>query len=192
MRRCGAVPRRRRSAGPAAARLAPRGTGDDLRERRGRAGRRPEQQRRPVRTGAGAQDRSTRPRGSTRVRLAQSGAYLADADAALTWAATREWAARGQGRRTHDHASIPTALPREFRRRMLGRIIRKLATEGAGELRGRQRDRLLRCSREGKTATLRGVLCRRRRAAGDFAKAPKRSARPAPPHGGQRGCAGLG
>jgi tRNA(Ile)-lysidine synthase len=91
--------------------------------------------------------------------IARSAAYLAAADAALDWATKAEWA-----RIVHErHGAIsfrPRDLPAEIVRRLVARAVRRLATEGEGELRGADLDRLLASLAAGDTATLRGVLCR--------------------------------
>ncbi|MEO7564731.1 MAG: ATP-binding protein, partial [Sphingomicrobium sp.] len=105
--------------------------------------------------------------------VAASASHLADADAALNWAARREWdrAATVDGGRI---ALDPTGLPREIRRRLVSRAITGLASEGGGAaLRGSQTDRLLAALASGKKATLRGVACSGG-ATWIFAKAPVR------------------
>ena len=105
--------------------------------------------------------------------LAHSAASLASADLALDWAAAREW------ERSVEHAEQkityrPGMAPQEIRRRIVGRAIAMLASEGdASLLRGREIDQLLEaCAREGRrrfaasaaTAGRRGRSSRRRRA----------------------------
>lgn len=108
--------------------------------------------------------------------IAASAAHLADADAALTWAANREWKRAA----TIDNGKIildPAGLPREIRRRLLSRAISSLASEGGGAaLRGRQSDRLLAALAAGQKATLRGVSCNGGKT-WTFAKAPARKAK---------------
>jgi len=61
------------------------------------------------------------------------------------------------------HRSItyrPSDAPVEIVRRIVGRAIRKLATEGEFESRGAEISRLISTLGDGGTATLRGVLCR--------------------------------
>jgi tRNA(Ile)-lysidine synthase len=105
--------------------------------------------------------------------LAASAANLAQADAALSWATTREWKASVS---IGDAGIVyrATDAPREIRRRIVRRAILALATEGAGaDLRGRELDRVLNALATGGRATLRGVLC----AGGTewrFARAPAR------------------
>jgi len=54
----------------------------------------------------------------------------------------------------------PVDTPREIRRRIIRRAILGLATEGGGaELRGREIDQIIVALRNGRRATLRGVLC---------------------------------
>jgi tRNA(Ile)-lysidine synthase len=89
--------------------------------------------------------------------VAASAAHLAQADAALRWATDLEW----KRNVTAAGGSIvyrPDA-PREIRRRVIHRAILALATEGAGELRGREIDQVIGALRTGRRATLRGVLC---------------------------------
>ena len=92
--------------------------------------------------------------------VAQAAANLADADAALDWAAGEEWKVATQEKR----GSIlyrPSGAPAEIVRRIVSRAVRKLATEGdPRELRGPEVSRLVSALSEGGTATLRGVLCR--------------------------------
>ena len=91
--------------------------------------------------------------------IAQSASHLAEADAALQWAATLEWQ-RGVRESGGEIAYTPTDAPREIRRRIIRRAILSLATEGRGaELRGRELDKLLAALVNGRRATLRGVLC---------------------------------
>lgn len=90
---------------------------------------------------------------------ARSASHLAEADLALDWAMRREWQ-----RAAHEKRGLityrPGDAPGEIRRRIVARALRKLATEGDGELRGAELDRLLDVLSEGGSATLRGVLCR--------------------------------
>jgi tRNA(Ile)-lysidine synthase len=91
--------------------------------------------------------------------VAHSAAILADADAALDWAAKIEWDDCVQEKR----GSViyrPSDAPHEIVRRVVGRAIRKLATEGEFEPRGAELSRLVSTLLEGGTGTLRGVLCR--------------------------------
>jgi tRNA(Ile)-lysidine synthase len=91
--------------------------------------------------------------------LARSAAHLAEADAALHWAAGLEWK-RAVSQERAQLVYTPSEAPREIRRRIIRRAIMSLATEGAGaELRGRELDQLLAALRTGRRATLRGVLC---------------------------------
>ncbi len=91
--------------------------------------------------------------------IARSAANLADADAALEWAASNEWR---QG--VHEKNDVifykPAGAPAEILRRIVGRAVRKLANEGDGELRGRELDHLLSTLGQGGEATLRGVRCK--------------------------------
>ncbi|HEY8434100.1 MAG TPA: tRNA lysidine(34) synthetase TilS [Sphingomicrobium sp.] len=106
--------------------------------------------------------------------LAASAAHLAQADAALHWATDLEW-------KHHVTAGGGSIVyrpdgPREIRRRVIRRAILALATEGGGELRGREIDQVIGALRTGRRATLRGVLC----VGGPewrFSRAPARRAR---------------
>jgi len=106
--------------------------------------------------------------------VARSAANLAEADAALDWAAKLEWTRAVEERRDLIRYS-PRDVPAELVRRIVTRAIRKLANEGGAELRGAEIDRLLQSLAEGESATLRGVLCRGG-AEWRFTKAPPRSA----------------
>ena len=89
---------------------------------------------------------------------AQSAANLADADAALEWAAGAEWDEHVQEKRssiTYRRSDAPS----EIVRRIVVRAIRKLATEGDRDPRGAELSRLISTLSNGETATLRGVLC---------------------------------
>ena len=90
--------------------------------------------------------------------ISRSAANLADADMALEWAASIEWR---QSVKEHQGAISfrPGDVPIEIVRRIVARVIRKLATEGESELRGKELDRLLEELADGGTATIRGVLC---------------------------------
>jgi tRNA(Ile)-lysidine synthase len=91
--------------------------------------------------------------------VAQSANHLADADLAIHWATSMEWkrAVRQDG---PELVYTPTDAPREIRRRIVRRIILRVATEGGGaELRGRELDQVIAALRTGRRATLRGVLC---------------------------------
>ncbi|HET6536388.1 MAG TPA: tRNA lysidine(34) synthetase TilS [Sphingomicrobium sp.] len=104
--------------------------------------------------------------------VAASAANLADADEALDWAVVLEWT-RSVSVADEAIAYRPSGTPPEIRRRIVRRAILALATEGEGELRGRELDQLLATLAAGRTGTLRGVLC----SGGDawrFAKAPPR------------------
>jgi tRNA(Ile)-lysidine synthase len=102
-----------------------------------------------------------------------SAAHLAEADAALDWAAGQEW----NQAVVSDGSEIVYKTgdaPREIRRRIARRAVLELASEGGGaDLRGRELDQLLEALAAGRSATLRGVLC----SGGKqwrFAKAPAR------------------
>jgi tRNA(Ile)-lysidine synthase len=90
--------------------------------------------------------------------LARSAAHLADADDALEWAARAEWkhAVRERFGTIIYHSD---EAPAEIVRRIVARIIRKLATEGDTEPRGRELDRLLDELHDGEQLTIRGVRC---------------------------------
>lgn len=107
--------------------------------------------------------------------LAASAGHLADADAAIGWATALVWR-RGVQRNGDILQFQPRGIPREIRRRVIARAIASLASEGAaGELRGREVDRLLVELSAGRKATLRGVLC----SGGEqwrFQRAPARAA----------------
>ena len=91
--------------------------------------------------------------------IARSAAHLAEADAALDWAARVEWDRSVRSKK--DVISFrPAGQPSDILRRIVARALRKLATEGGAELRGAELDRLLATLSEGGTATLRGVMCR--------------------------------
>jgi tRNA(Ile)-lysidine synthase len=104
--------------------------------------------------------------------VALSATNLAQADAALQWAAEQEWkraVTNGGGQLVYR----PTDAPREIRRRIARRAILSLATEGSGDLRGPALEKVLVTLATGRKATLRGVLC----VGGPqwrFAKAPPR------------------
>ena len=110
--------------------------------------------------------------------LATSATNLAQADAALQWATTQEWN-RGVSNGGGNIIYQPGSAPREIRRRIAGRAVMQLATEGKGvALRGPELERLLNVLAKGGKATLRGVLC----SGGKewrFNKAPQRKERPA-------------
>ena len=91
--------------------------------------------------------------------VALSAANLAEADAALDWAARAEWdqcVHENHRSITYRHSDAPT----EIVRRIVGRAIRKLATEGEYEPRGAEISRLISTLADGGKATLRGVVCR--------------------------------
>jgi tRNA(Ile)-lysidine synthase len=90
--------------------------------------------------------------------IARSAANLADADAALDWAVKNEWR-HAVRERAGAIAFHPAELPAEIVRRIVARAVRKLATEGDPELRGREIDQLLSVLSSGEEATLRGVRC---------------------------------
>jgi tRNA(Ile)-lysidine synthase len=90
--------------------------------------------------------------------VARSARILADADAALDWAMKVEWDRSVQERREeirYRRGDVPV----EIVRRIVGRAVGKLASEGDRELRGPELDRLIANLSRGETATIRGVLC---------------------------------
>ncbi|MBA3576404.1 MAG: tRNA lysidine(34) synthetase TilS [Sphingomonas sp.] len=109
------------------------------------------------------------------VAIARSAGNLAAADSALMWATGQEWEARVSW--TDDEIVYRPRGPLEIRRRIVGRALAALASEGGAEdLRGRELDRLLVELVNGGKATLRGVLC----SGGEtwrFTPAPKRRKR---------------
>ncbi|CAN5170552.1 MAG: tRNA lysidine(34) synthetase TilS [Pseudomonadota bacterium] len=109
------------------------------------------------------------------VAIARSAGNLAAADSALMWATGQEWEARVSW--TGDEIAYRPRAPLEIRRRIVGRALAALASEGGAEdLRGRELDRLLVELVNGGKATLRGVLC----SGGEtwrFTPAPKRRKR---------------
>jgi tRNA(Ile)-lysidine synthase len=90
--------------------------------------------------------------------VARSADHLADADEGLRWAAEIEWR-RGVDERRDRIAYRPHDAPYEILRRIVGRTLRKLSTEGEGDPRGGELDRLLVTLQQGGTSTLRGVRC---------------------------------
>ena len=90
--------------------------------------------------------------------LARSAAHLADAEDALDWAMKNAWK-HSVHERFGTTTYSPGDAPAEIVRRTVARIVRKLATEGDPELRGREIDHLLGELREGRDATIRGVHC---------------------------------
>jgi tRNA(Ile)-lysidine synthase len=82
---------------------------------------------------------------------AHSAAALAEAEAALDWAADRLWAERA-----HGSALDPAGLPPELRRRL---VLRMLAAMGGPAPRGEAVGRLLATLDAGGTATLAGARC---------------------------------
>jgi tRNA(Ile)-lysidine synthase len=117
--------------------------------------------------------------------LATSAAHLAQADGALRWATDLEWQ-RGVAAAGGAIVYRPTDAPREIRRRIVRRAVLALATEGSGELRGREIDQVIAALRTGRRATLRGVLC----SGGPewrFTRAPARRAQPLAEAGAVKG-----
>ena len=107
------------------------------------------------------------------LQVAASATHLAQADAALQWATTREWQ-RGVTTSGGEIVYRPADAPLEIRRRIVRRAVLALANEGQGvDLRGRELQQLLATLTKGRKATLRGVLC----SGGDewrFSRAPAR------------------
>lgn len=90
--------------------------------------------------------------------VGRSASHLASADSALQWASDREWRARVT--ETSNLIAYRPEAPGEIRRRIIGRAVATLASEGPGDaLRGRELDQLMETLSEGGKATLRGVLC---------------------------------
>ena len=106
------------------------------------------------------------------VALAASAAHLCQADEALDWAVDQEWHRAVTGGAA-EIVYRPSDAPPEIRRRIIRRAVLTLATEGEGELRGREIDQLLGTLTNGGKATLRGVLCSGG-AEWRFSKAPQR------------------
>jgi tRNA(Ile)-lysidine synthase len=90
--------------------------------------------------------------------LARSAAHLSDAQTALEWAARQEWKQNARERTGAIHYR-PNGAPHEILRRVASRAVRKLASEGDPELRGRELDQLLTALASGDRVTIRGVLC---------------------------------
>ena len=105
--------------------------------------------------------------------VAHSATILAEADVALEWAAKAEWE-RNVAERRGRIIYRPSGAPAEIVRRIVGRAIRKLATEGEFEPRGAELTRLVSTLTDGGSATLRGVLCDGR-ADWTFIPAPNRT-----------------
>lgn len=104
--------------------------------------------------------------------IARSAAHLADADAALDWAAQAEWKLNIDVR----HGAIayrPGHAPNEIIRRIVAKAVRRLATEGETEFRGRELDQVLEALMSGGVATVRGVRCEGGRE-WRFTQAPRR------------------
>jgi tRNA(Ile)-lysidine synthase len=90
--------------------------------------------------------------------VARSAGNLADADTALDWAARLEW--KSAVREKHGTVVyLPNDTPTEIVRRVIGKAVRRLATEGEPELRGRELDQVLQTLRDRGVATIRGVRC---------------------------------
>lgn len=104
--------------------------------------------------------------------IAASAGFLAEADAALDWAADQEWV-RSVSEWGGEILYSPQA-PAEIQRRILARVIAMLGSEGdILNLRGKELDRLLAALTADERVTIRGVYC----AGGEkwrFSKAPQR------------------
>lgn len=90
--------------------------------------------------------------------IARSAAHLADADTALEWAAQAQWKSAAE-EKNGGIVYRPGDTPSEIERRIVGKAVRRLATEGEADLRGREIDQLLQTLRSGGVATIRGVRC---------------------------------
>lgn len=90
--------------------------------------------------------------------VTRSAAHLADGDIALDWATQREWKSAVHEKRDAI-AYVPTDAPREIVRRVIAKAVRRLATEGEPELRGRELDQLFETLMKGQVSTIRGVRC---------------------------------
>jgi tRNA(Ile)-lysidine synthase len=91
--------------------------------------------------------------------LGASAANLREADAALDWAAAREWE-RAVSEAAGEIVYRPDSAPPEIQRRIVMRAVAALATEGhPAQFRGRELDRLLTSLTSGEQSTLRGVRC---------------------------------
>lgn len=90
--------------------------------------------------------------------IVRSAANLADAELALEWAADAEWSWAVRESR-EEIVYRPTEAPAEIQRRLVARAVCTLATEGDAELRGPEVDRLIEALQDGRTVTIRGVLC---------------------------------
>ena len=94
------------------------------------------------------------------IALASSASHLAASDAALEWTVGKVWE-KDVTVGKEEILYRPGDAPDEIRRRVLTRILQRLATEGdASELRGAELANLLEKLDEGGQATLRGVLCK--------------------------------
>ncbi len=107
--------------------------------------------------------------------LAGSAAHLADADAALDWAARREWA-EAVSREGLGVTYRPRA-PRAIALRVLARIVHELDGE---EVRGSALARLFDALRAGQTASIGNLVARATHEGWSFTRAPKRRAAPTP------------
>lgn len=108
-------------------------------------------------------------------RLALAAANLRHAEAALEWAADREWAARGEAGAAGVRIDC-AGLPYELRRRLVARAVRAVRTAAGIESPWREAgvDRLVALLDSGRGATLAGVAASIRGDGWRF--------RPAPPH----------
>ncbi|WP_066721430.1 tRNA lysidine(34) synthetase TilS [Sphingomonas pituitosa] len=103
-------------------------------------------------------------------RLARAAANLREAEAALAWAAEREWGARAHAAQGQVSLNL-TDLPRELRRRLVARALKTV--NDAPPPRGSGLDRLIAAVDAGQVATLAGVVVR---------PGPRWRFAPAPPH----------
>jgi tRNA(Ile)-lysidine synthase len=92
-------------------------------------------------------------------RLAAAAANLADAEAALSWCASRLWEKRASEGSKGEIVIDPTGLPRELRRRLLLAALTRVGV-CANELPGPKLMRLLGELEAGRSATLGGALVR--------------------------------
>jgi tRNA(Ile)-lysidine synthase len=109
------------------------------------------------------------------VGIANSATFLGQADDALRWAANQEWLKRVD---EEDDVVIfdASGLPHEISRRIVRAIVIMRQTEAKGtDLRGAEIERLMTALTEGKTTTLRGLLCGGGKV-WRFARAPGRKA----------------
>ena len=104
--------------------------------------------------------------------IAQSAAHLADADAALAWAAACEWE-EGVKREGLGMTYRPRA-PRAIALRVLARLVAELDSEGGGDIRGGSIARLFDSLVSGQPASIGNLVARPGPAGWSFTKAPAR------------------